>query len=105
MVFQNDRKEGFYPSADSVHDADSAYFRDDLDGFHMSASRSCCALPASMRVYAACYFGGGSCYRISGSGTDADIINANPRFPTTFFSATRRKDRIIRKKLSLLIIL
>ena len=46
MVFQNDRKEGFYPSADSVHDADSAYFRDDLDGFHMSASRSCCALPA-----------------------------------------------------------
>ena len=46
MVFQNDRKEGFYPSADTVHDAASAYFRDDLDGFHMSASRSCCALPA-----------------------------------------------------------
>jgi len=45
-ILKNDRKEGFYPSADSVHDAVSAYFRDDLDGFHMSASRSCCALPA-----------------------------------------------------------
>jgi hypothetical protein len=46
FCIEKGRKEGFYPSADSVHDAASAYFRDDLDGFHMSASRSCCAHPA-----------------------------------------------------------
>ena len=38
------------------------------DGFRMSASRSCCALPASMRGCAAYYFGGGSRCRTSGGG-------------------------------------
>ena len=73
--FENDQKEGFYPSADSVHDAASAYFRDDLDGFHMSASRSCCALPASMRGCAAGYTG--RCRTSGGGAPSAGIADRN----------------------------
>ena len=84
-ALKNDRKEGFYPSADSVHDAASAYFRDDLDGFHMSASRSCCALPASMRGCAAGYFRGGSRCRTSGGGAPSAGFSDRNRIHTPGF--------------------